>query len=146
MVSVAVEAAEYVAGLGAALAEEDGEVDDTAVKHLSLDFASGQRILSRVHILCQVRHARRARRGRIARCRRSPTRALRPGRRRLRARAQGFREQAKLAMDGVKAKEYQIAKQEVMKAQERIDNFRTETGSVGREGESGSNTVSLRIL
>ena len=55
-------------GVAAAAAAEDGEVDDTAVKHLSLDFQSGQRILSRVHILCQVRapaprsrHAHRAR-------------------------------------------------------------------------------------
>eukprot|EP00802_Teleaulax_amphioxeia_P016800 Tamp_16929.p1 GENE.Tamp_16929~~Tamp_16929.p1 ORF type:complete len:385 (+),score=130.45 Tamp_16929:22-1155(+) len=78
-------------GAAAAAAAEDGEVDDTAVKHLSLDFQSGQRILSRVHILCQ-----------------------------------GFREQAKQAMDGVKAKEYQIAKQEVMKAQARIDQARIE--------------------
>jgi hypothetical protein len=29
-------------------------VDDTGVKHLALDFETGQRVLSQVHLLCQV--------------------------------------------------------------------------------------------
>ena len=33
---------------------EDEEVNDTNVKTLSLDFECGQRVLSQVHILCQV--------------------------------------------------------------------------------------------
>ena len=37
--------------------EDEGvaDVDDTAVSNLRLDFDSGQRILSNVHLLCQVR-------------------------------------------------------------------------------------------
>ena len=37
--------------------EDEGvaDVDDTAVSNLRLDFDSGQRILSQVHLLCQVR-------------------------------------------------------------------------------------------
>jgi hypothetical protein len=34
---------------------EADEVDDTDVKHLSLDFETGQRALSQIHLLCQVR-------------------------------------------------------------------------------------------
>ena len=45
-------------GVGGAALAEDGDVDDAEVKHLSLDFQTGQRILSRVHILCQVRTRR----------------------------------------------------------------------------------------
>ena len=35
--------------------EQAEEVDDTDVKHLSLDFGTGQRVLSQIHLLCQVR-------------------------------------------------------------------------------------------
>ena len=40
--------------------------------------------------------------------------------------SQGFRDQAKKAMDGVKSQEYKIAKEAVAKAQERIDQARIE--------------------
>ena len=43
--------------------EDEGvaDVDDTAVSNLRLDFDSGQRILSKVHLLCQVRLHHRVR-------------------------------------------------------------------------------------
>ena len=34
--------------------EGEGEIDHSGVKNLSLDFETGQRILAKVHILCQV--------------------------------------------------------------------------------------------
>jgi len=37
-----------------AVETEGSEVDDNSVKQLSFDFQCGQRILSQVHILCQV--------------------------------------------------------------------------------------------
>lgn len=119
-------------GVGGAALAEDGEVEDAEVKHLSLDFHTGQRILSRVHILCQVRTCRSGARDspRVACAARPPGADTPPtsplGRPAALLPVQGFREQAKKAMDGVKAKEYQIAKQEVMKAQERIDKARIE--------------------
>ena len=42
-------------------AEEESEADETGVKRLSLDFECGQRVLSQVNILCQVRVCRAAR-------------------------------------------------------------------------------------
>lgn len=32
----------------------EDDMDETSVKHLALDFETGQRVLSQVHLLCQV--------------------------------------------------------------------------------------------
>jgi len=115
---------------------EDEEVNDTNVKTLSLDFECGQRVLSQVHILCQVTLFVYARSLSVSLCE-----CVRAN---VRMRvvlhtllllfsntwphtcAQGFRDQASKAMKGLKSQEYQLAKEEVVKLQAQIDAKRIE--------------------